>query len=118
MLGHRPAAGKGVAVTEAEWLGCTEPGPMREDLRGKISDRKLRLFDCTCCRRLWHRMTDDRTRAAVEAAERYADGAARAGELAQACEEAWAAAPGPAPVSGSTAYRLVPSPASVAAATA
>jgi hypothetical protein len=62
-------------VTEAEWLNCTEPGPMLEFLHAKVSARKLRLFACACCRRVWHLLTDEPSRAAVEFAERVADGA-------------------------------------------
>src|ERR1700760_1786645 len=60
-------------MTRAEWLACTEPERMLAFLRGKASDRKLRLFACACCRRIWHLLPDEPTRAVVEAVERYAD---------------------------------------------
>src|SRR5690348_8868591 len=61
-------------MTEAEWLACRDPLPMFRLLEGRASDRKLRLYACACCRRIWHLLADERSRAVVEACERYADG--------------------------------------------
>jgi hypothetical protein len=68
-------------VTEAEWLTCTDPTPMLEFLRGKSSDRKSRLLRVGAARSIWAELTDKRYRAAVEVAERYADGLATDDEL-------------------------------------
>ena len=37
-------------MSEAGWLGHTDPKPMLEFLRGKASQRKLQLFECACAR--------------------------------------------------------------------
>jgi hypothetical protein len=62
-------------VTEAEWLACADPTPMLEFLRGKASDRKLRLFICACCRHAWQLLYAE-AQEAVEMVERCADGQA------------------------------------------
>jgi hypothetical protein len=60
-------------MTEQEWLVCTDPTPVLEFLRGKASERKLRLFMVACCRRVWEWMPSE-GRLAVEVCEQYADG--------------------------------------------
>jgi hypothetical protein len=80
-------------MTEAEWQGGTDPYPLLEYAGGKLSGRKLRLFACAGVRRHWDQLRHDaRPRAAVEVAERFADGLASAAELAAAREAAALAA--------------------------
>jgi hypothetical protein len=73
-------------MTEAEWDTCTDPRRMLAFLKQgpHAHERKLRLFGCACCRRLWHLLTREEVRAAVEVAERYADGLADVEELRRA----------------------------------
>jgi hypothetical protein len=60
-------------MTEAEWLTCRNNLKMLELLRPRLSDRKLRLFQVACCRRMWDLIPDERWRESVLVAERYAD---------------------------------------------
>jgi hypothetical protein len=82
-------------MTPTEWQACKDPAALLSYLGGRISDRKLRLFACACCRRIWHLLPQPGSRLAVEAAERFADGQASKDELAQAeiagKEVTWAA---------------------------
>jgi hypothetical protein len=79
-------------MTEAEWLECTDPRKMLEFLRGKASERKLRLFACACCRHIWDLLTDARSRTAIDVAEQFADGFANPQALLEASNSAWVVA--------------------------
>src|SRR5579872_38028 len=58
-------------MTEQEWLACTDPEALWDYLfYNKASSRKLMLWACACLRRIWHLLTDERCRRAVELAER------------------------------------------------
>src|SRR5262249_29170018 len=66
---------------KAEWFACADPVRMVGLLEPAfadevLSDRKIRLFVCACCRRLWHRFSAETRRNHVELAERYVDGQA------------------------------------------
>lgn len=76
-------------MTEAEWLACSEPLPILRFLHGRASERKLRLFVVACCRAIWEGFRDMRSRAAVEVAERFADGLVSAEELRTAYQAAY-----------------------------
>src|SRR5579883_2624218 len=68
-------------MTPDKWRTCTRPEPMLKAVAGQASGRKLRLLGCAVCRLAWDLMPDPRCRAAVEAAEAFADGEATEAEL-------------------------------------
>jgi hypothetical protein len=75
-------------MTEQEWLECADRQKMLEFLRGKASERKLRLFACGCSRQTWDSLTLESVRGAVQTAEKYADGSAGNQELRATHEKA------------------------------
>ena len=78
-------------MNSSKWQLSDDPQKMLDSLPEEISHRKLRLFACSCCRRLWHILPDDRSRCAVEYAERYADGKGSRANLSTLAEAAWEA---------------------------
>ena len=91
VLGH--GAGEvETSMTEEKWLACNDPRPLLDILRGKVSDRKLRLFAIACFRRDWTLYTDERSRESIVVGERYAEGKATAKELKTAHDAAMQAA--------------------------
>ena len=78
-------------MTDADWKAWPtdeDTGRLEEYLEGRGSPRKLRLFACACCRRIADRLTDPRSKRAVELAEQYADGAAGPEALSAAWQDA------------------------------
>jgi hypothetical protein len=100
-------------MTEAEWLSGRDPDAMFDWLRGrnptsstglvswlrrrhpepavpiKASPRKLLLYACACCRRIWDLLRDARSRRAIEVAEQFADGLANEEQCRAAMGAAW-----------------------------
>src|SRR5262249_45819362 len=88
---RRPQGGRTIvarkkALTETDWERCPDPARMLAHLGDALSERKLRLFACACCRRIWRQIEGDRDTygeetvamfsAPVPVAEDYADGQA------------------------------------------
>jgi len=71
-------------MTESEWRTCDDFTRMVECLPGPPDHRKLRLFVCACCRMYPECTNDDKSRSAIETAERFADGIATSDDLSSA----------------------------------
>ncbi len=69
-------------LNDALWCLCAVDGNQRE----------MRLFAVDCARAVQHLMTDQRSVAALDVAERHADGLATDAELVAARDAAWVAA--------------------------
>jgi hypothetical protein len=84
-------------MMESEWLAAGDPEAMVEFLRGKVGVRRWRLLVCALARVGWPLLRSQRSRKAVEVAERFADGLAPKKEMtaagAGAQQAAWAASP-------------------------
>jgi hypothetical protein len=69
-------------VTEADWASCPHAGALIDYVNqmDRISRRKFFLAGAACVRRVWNLLSRE-SRAAVEAAEQYADGRLSEDEL-------------------------------------
>jgi hypothetical protein len=61
-------------MTEEQWLMCNKTAALLRHLRSLSGSRWRRcmLFNCACCRRIWHLLRDG-SRRFVETVERHAD---------------------------------------------
>jgi hypothetical protein len=75
-------------VTNQEWRRCKDPAKMIEALKDIASDRKSILYMCAGCRFTWKLLYDDRSKVAVDVAERFVEGLATLEELKRANWEA------------------------------
>ncbi len=75
-------------MTEDMWLSCSELSPLNAFVRHGLSERKERLFECACCRRVLPQMSDERSCRAILVAEQYADGLATEDEREAAANAA------------------------------
>jgi hypothetical protein len=62
--------------TDEEWRTWDHPRPLLKLLDGRATDRKARLFDAACWRRLWDAPEVAQAHGAIEILERLADGSA------------------------------------------
>ncbi len=86
-------------MTEEQWIVCTDPDAMLSILfysgvsrpREIGSERNYRLLAYAFCRGVWSLLGDERSRKAIETAERYIDQAASDAEMTRAWNTALAA---------------------------
>ena len=98
-------------MKEADWLTCGDPQKMINHLPGRRGYiRRLLLLGCACCRLVWERMPDERSREVVRTAERFADGEADEAEFTRATAAANRRIPASECAAPSTMVRVVAEP--------
>jgi hypothetical protein len=70
--------------TDEEWRSWDHPVPLGRILDGKVGDRKARLFESACLRRLWHWLEDRMWRCSIDVLERRTDCSATPEEVSLA----------------------------------
>ena len=61
-------------MCETDWLTSTSVHELLKVVQNVVSDRKLRLFGCACCRRIWDSLPRDENRNLIVAMEDDPDG--------------------------------------------
>jgi hypothetical protein len=92
-------------MTEEEWLACYNPQPMQELRELLGSHRKLRLFNCHCCRRVPEILQAVRHREILEVAEDFAEGIITPEEMASR-RDRWFDFKYPFPLAGTWEWAL------------
>jgi hypothetical protein len=86
------ASATGCTTIEQIWLRDDLSFDWRIWIACRVFDQKTLIkFSCLCVLEIWHILTDQRSRNAVEVAEQYATGKCTAENLAAARDAAWAA---------------------------
>lgn len=67
-------------MSENEWMASDDLYHLLWFLKYKDTSRKMRLFICACCRRVWPELSDHRYYHAIEVSEKYVDGLATEAE--------------------------------------
>jgi hypothetical protein len=62
------------SMNEDEWLNGADVTELLTFLKGRCSDRKLRLFAVACCQRIWGLLQREDAKELILTAERHADG--------------------------------------------
>ena len=75
-----------MAMSEEEWLGCSETNPMFAAMEPS-SEERLSTFNLACCLRIRHLITDDITLQALDALESAEDHATIPADLAESANQ-------------------------------
>lgn len=75
-------------MADSDWHWQTPVAKLLRELARDAEPRRLQAFACSCCRRVEHLLRDDRSRAGLAAAERFARGTALEDELLAARQAA------------------------------
>lgn len=78
-----------ISMTEHEWLNSADLESKLAHAPSFASNRKLLLFSCACCRRVWDKLDSLLCHPLVEAAERFADDLRHSSELTEIGQELW-----------------------------